>query len=68
MIQQVLDWFVALNFGSNVFSPRVQFDFGEEEKPLLQDMLQVIDKQIPVDMESFYRSYGIVPPQKDRKN
>ena len=61
-MQQAVDWFVEINFGVDVQSPKIQFDFGDEIKPSLSEMMQLIQAGIPVDMEHFYHAYGIIPP------
>jgi phage gp29-like protein len=60
VFQRLVDWIVELNFGTQVVSPRIQFDFREPAS--WQQLVEAVDRNIPVSKSAIYERYGIPEP------
>ena len=59
-IQKLVDWTVELNFGPGTPSPRYEFDIGR--KATFEQLMQAVDRGIPVSRNALYENYGIPRP------
>jgi phage gp29-like protein len=56
----LVDWTVELNFGTQAVSPRIQFDLKEHAS--WQQLVEAVDRNIPVSKSAIYERYGIPEP------
>ena len=63
VIQKIIDWTVALNFGEAENPPLFQFDI--ERKASFEQIMQAVDRKIPVSRSELYSSYGLPEPKDD---
>lgn len=63
VIQKIIDWTVELNFGEAEKSPLFQFDI--ERKASFEQIMQAVDRKIPVSRSELYSSYGLPEPKDD---
>ena len=63
VIQKIIDWTVELNFGGAEKPPLFQFDI--ERKASFEQIMQAVDRKIPVSRSELYSSYGLPEPKDD---
>ena len=63
VIQKIIDWTVELNFGEAEKPPLFQFDI--ERKASFEQIMQAVDRKIPVSRSELYSSYGLPEPKDD---
>ena len=63
VIQKIIDWTVELNFGEAEKSPLFQFDI--ERKASFEQIMQAVDRKIPVSRSELYSSYGLPEPKDE---
>ncbi len=61
VIQKIIDWTVELNFGEAEKPPLFQFDI--ERKASFEQIMQAVDRKIPVSRSELYSSYGLPEPK-----
>lgn len=60
VLQKIIDWTVELNFGANVAAPQIQFDV--EKKASFEEIIQAIDRKIPLSKSALYSQYALPKP------
>jgi len=60
VLQRLVDWVVVLNFGPEEVSPQVEFDL--KEKATWQQVMEALDRGVPVSRDAIYGRYGIPEP------
>ncbi len=63
VLQHVIDWTVELNFGPDVIAPK--FEFNVEKKASFDQLMQAIDRGVPVSKQALYTDYGLPQPADD---
>jgi len=63
VIQKIIDWTVELNFGEAEKPPLFQFDI--ERKASFEQIMQAVDRKIPVSRSELYSSYGLPEPKDE---
>lgn len=63
VLQKIVDWTVELNFGEGTPAPQVQFDVGR--KAGFEQVMQAIDRKIPVSKSALYSQYALPEPLDD---
>ena len=60
VLQKIIDWTVELNFGPGVPAPQIQFDV--DRKASFDQVMQAIDRKIPVSKSALYSQYALPEP------
>ena len=60
VLQKIIDWTVELNFGPGVPAPLIQFDV--DRKASFDQVMQAIDRKIPVSKSALYSQYALPEP------
>lgn len=60
VLQHVIDWTVELNFGADVIPPKIEFNV--EKKASFDQLMQAIDRGVPVSKQALYNDYGLPQP------
>ena len=60
VLQKIIDWTVELNFGPGVPAPLIQFDV--DRKASFEQVMQAIDRKIPVSKSALYSQYALPEP------
>lgn len=60
VLQKIIDWTVELNFGEGVEAPLFQFDV--KKRANFDEVMQAIDRGVPVSKSSLYSYYGLPEP------
>lgn len=63
VLQKIIDWTVELNFGAGVPAPQIQFDV--DRKASFEQVMQAIDRKIPVSKSALYSQYALPEPLDD---
>ena len=63
VLQHVIDWTVELNFGPGVAAPQIVFDV--ERRASFEQVIQAIDRNIPVSKSALYSQYGLPEPKDE---
>ena len=63
VLQHVIDWTVELNFGPGVAAPQIVFDV--ERRASFDQIIQAIDRNIPVSKSALYSHYGLPEPKDE---
>lgn len=63
VLQHVIDWTVELNFGPGVAAPQIVFDV--ERRASFDQIIQAIDRNIPVSKSALYSQYGLPEPKDE---
>ena len=63
VFQKLIDWMVELNFGIGVLSPKGEFDL--ESYASFEEMMQAIEKGVPVSREALYTRYKLPRPKDE---
>lgn len=61
VIQKLVEWIVALNFGNSVRAPLFVFDV--ERKASFEQVMQAIEKGFPVSKKALYDNYKLPEPK-----
>ena len=56
VLQKIIDWTVELNFGPGVPAPQIQFDV--DRKASFEQVMQAIDRKIPISKSALYSQYA----------
>jgi phage gp29-like protein len=60
VLQDVVDWVVELNFGTDEAKPRVEFDLADYAS--WEEVRDAIDRNVPVSRSALYERYGLPEP------
>lgn len=63
VLQKIIDWTVELNFGPGTAAPQLQFDV--DKKASFEQVMQAIDRKIPVSKSALYSQYALPEPQDE---
>ena len=63
VLQKIIDWTVELNFGPGVPAPQIQFDV--DRKASFEQVMQAIDRKIPISKSALYSQYALPEPLDD---
>lgn len=63
VLQKIIDWTVELNFGPGTAAPQLQFDV--DKKASFDQVMQAIDRKIPVSKSALYSQYALPEPLDD---
>ncbi len=63
VLQQLISWIVALNFGPGESEPQVHLDLKDYAS--WEDICNAIDRNIPVSQSALYDRYGLPEPADD---
>lgn len=63
VLQKIIDWTVALNFGDG--TPAPQFAFDVERRASFEQIMQAIDRRIPLSRSALYSYYALPEPADD---
>jgi phage gp29-like protein len=63
VLQQVIDWMVALNFGTDAAAPQGVFEIGDQAS--FENLLNAVDRSVPVSKDAFYNVYGLPEPANE---
>ena len=63
VLQKIIDWTVELNFGPGTAAPQLQFDV--DKKASFDQVMQAIDRKIPVSKSALYSQYALPKPQDE---
>lgn len=60
VLQKIIDWTCELNFGADTATPQIVFDV--EKRATFDQVLQAIDRKIPVSRSALYSYYALPEP------
>lgn len=60
VLQKIIDWTCELNFGADTVTPQIVFDV--EKRATFDQVLQAIDRKIPVSRSALYSYYALPEP------
>lgn len=60
VIQHVIDWTVELNYGAG--TPAPQYVCDVERRASFEELMQAVDRNIPVSLSALYSHYGLPEP------
>ena len=63
VLQQIIDWTVELNFGPGMKAPQIQY--AVDRRATFEQLMNAIDRKIPVSKSSLYSYYGLPEPGND---
>lgn len=63
VLQKIVDWTVELNFGPGQIAPQVVFDI--ERRASFDQLMQAIDRRVPVSRSALYSYYGLPKPRNE---
>jgi phage gp29-like protein len=63
VLQQVIDWMVMLNFGADAAAPQGLFELGDQAT--FDNLMQALDRSVPVSKDAFYNVYGLPEPANE---
>ncbi len=63
VLQKIADWTVELNFGPGQTAPQVVFDI--ERRASFDQLMQAIDRRVPVSRSALYSYYGLPRPRDE---
>jgi phage gp29-like protein len=63
VLQRLVSYVVELNYGPDEAEPQIRFDL--EEHTTWDELMQAIDRGIPISKQSLYTRYGVPEPTGD---
>lgn len=63
VLQQIIDWTVELNFGTGAKAPQIQY--AVDRRATFEQLMQAVDRKIPVSKSALYSYYGLPEPGND---
>ncbi|MDE5899336.1 MAG: DUF935 domain-containing protein [Treponemataceae bacterium] len=60
VLQKIIDWTVALNYGAGVSAPQIVFDV--ERRASFEQVMQAVDRRIPLSRSALYSFYALPEP------
>lgn len=64
VLQKIIDWTVELNFGPGVSAPQIVFDV--ERRASFEQVMQAVDRGIPLSRSALYSYYALPEPSGDK--
>lgn len=63
LLQKIIDWAVELNFGPGQKVPQIEFDV--DRRATFDQLMQAIDRKVPVSRSALYSYYGLPKPRNE---
>lgn len=63
VLQHIIDWAVELNFGPGQQVPQIEFDV--DRRASFDQLMQAIDRKVPVSRSALYSYYGLPKPRNE---